>query len=130
MKNFIIKPNKKKIFNIFGIIFIFLLWIILSVVFDNSLIIPKVLDVFVEMIEMFKTSRIYILILKLILNILATISISFVIGLVIAILSYKYENFYNFISPIMTLLKTIPIIAIIILWYYCNFHIYIKACKK
>ena len=115
MKSFIIRPNKKKILNVLGILFIFFVWFILSAYFDNSLIIPKIFDVFNAFIQMFSETRIYMLVFKLVMNIILTISASFIVGLVIAILSYKYEEFYNFVSPIMTLLKTIPIIAIIIL---------------
>lgn len=115
MKHSIINIEKKKILNVLGIVFIFLIWFALSTIFNNSLVVPRIFKVFIALINMFKTTRIYILILKLIFNSVVTISISFLIGLIIAIFSYKYENFYHFISPIMTLLKTIPIIAIIIL---------------
>lgn len=115
MKDYITKSIQRKIINFLGIIFIFLIWFILSVFFKNSLIIPKIFDVFRSLLEMFATSRIYVLILKLIINILLTVSVSFIIGLIVALLSYRYEWFYNFINPFMTLLKTIPIIAIIIL---------------
>jgi len=115
MKNFIIKVNSKKILNILGIAFILLIWFLLSTVFNNSLVVPKIIDVTKSFINMLSVSRIYLLILKLLFNGFLTISISFLIGLIIAILSYKYQNFYEFISPIISLLKTIPIIAIIIL---------------
>lgn len=115
MKISISKVSKVKMLNILGIVFIFLIWHILSLVFDNSLIIPRIFDVFKAMIEMFKTQRIYTLIIKLLLNGFLTITVSFAIGMILALLSFKYEWLYNFMNPMITFFKTVPIIAIIIL---------------
>ena len=115
MKNFTTKLKSKNFINFFGIIFIFLIWLILSNVYNNSLIVPKIDKVFIAFIEILGTARVYELIFKLIINILLVISISFLIATTLAVFSYKYEKFYYFISPLITVLKTIPIVAIIIL---------------
>lgn len=115
MKNSIIKIKEKKILNLLGIFTILVVWFILSHIYNNSLIVPRIFDVITTLFKMFASSRIYILIAKLFLNIIITMSISFLIATVLAVLSFKHERFYNYISPIIATLKSIPIVAIIIL---------------
>lgn len=118
MKISIIKKNKNKskiIYNILGILFIFLIWFILSYYFNNSLVIPKIKDVFKTLIKILSTSRIYKLLLLMIIRIILTVVISFIISLLMAIFAIKNKNIYNFLNPLIVVMKTMPIIAIIIL---------------
>lgn len=115
MKSFIINCKKKNFLNILGICFIILIWFTLSHIYNNSLIVPKISEVFLSLFKLLKESRTYILIFKLFVNIILTIAASFSIAVILAILSFKFEKFYHFISPLITMLKSLPIVAIIIL---------------
>lgn len=109
------KKYNKIIFNTLGIFFIFLIWFLLSHLFNNSLVVPKITDVFKSLINILSTSRIYHLIILMILRILLTVVCSLLIALLFAILSIKSKNIYYFLNPLMVVMKTTPIIAIIIL---------------
>ena len=109
--------NKKYLFFILGIIFLFLIWFILSLIFHNSLIIPSILDVSKALIKIFQEKIVYGIIFKTILDILLTVLLSFIIAIFLATLSYRFSNFKSFIHPIIILMKTIPIVAIIILFF-------------
>jgi len=115
MKNSTIKKNEKKLLNLLGIFFIIIVWFVLSNAYNNSLIVPKIHKVLISLINLLKEIRTYKLIFTLIINIILVIGVSFLIAMVLAILSYKYERVYHFVSPIIVILKTIPIVAIIIL---------------
>ncbi len=108
---------KKQIFFLLGIFFLLILWQILSIIFHNSMIIPSILDVLKALKAIFKEKMIYGVIGKTILHILLTIFISFALALLFASLSYRFKSFQSMIQPLMIILKTVPIVAIIILFF-------------
>jgi len=111
-----IKINKKKlVYNLLGIGFIFVLWLVISNIYQNSLIIPKISEVFSALFNLMKTSRFFELLYKMIIRIILTVSVSLIVALILAMLSFKSNGFYQFLNPLITILKTIPIIAIIIM---------------
>lgn len=114
MKNFIIKKHKSKIFGILGFSLILVIWIFLS---NKFVIVPGIKDVLIRLFDILKTSRIYKLLFKMIAHILITLGLSFIIALLLSSLSYISKGFLSFINPIITLLKTIPIVAIIIVLF-------------
>lgn len=116
-KIFTDKNYNKYTYNFLGFLFIIFVWIILSVYFDNSIVIPKISDVFDAFKEVFSKSRIYSIILKTIFRILLTVSASLVVSLLFSTLAFMSEKISHFLNPLMVVLKTIPIIAIIILLF-------------
>lgn len=107
--------KKSIIYNILGILFIFILWLILSNVYNNSLVLPKIKEVFEAFGKLVVTSRFYSLLYKMVIRILLTVIISLFISMLLAIASFKSKRVYYFLNPLITILKTIPIIAIIIM---------------
>lgn len=109
--------NKKNriIFVGLGILTIVFLWIILSNIYNNSIVIPKIKDVLKALIELFSQKRIYVLLFTMLLRILLTVSISLGIALFFSLMAYKFKCIGNYLLPIISLLKTTPVIAIIIL---------------
>ena len=108
--------DKKSItYNILGIIFIFILWLILSNIYNNSLVLPKIKEVFIALGDLAITGRFYTLLYKMVIRIILTVAISLVIATLLAIVSFKSKRVYYFLNPLITILKTIPIIAIIIM---------------
>lgn len=109
--------NKKNriIFVGLGILTIVFLWIILSNIYNNSIVIPKIKDVLKALIELFAQKRIYVLLFTMLLRILMTVSISLGIALFFSLMAYKFKFIGNYLLPIISLLKTTPVIAIIIL---------------
>lgn len=116
MKNSIKIDNRNNLlFNALGLIFIFLVWFGLSHLYNNSLVIPKIEAVIESLVTIMGTSRFYKLFFLMILRIIITVIVSLLIALLLGAFSYKFKKFASFINPLITIMKTIPIIAIIIL---------------
>ena len=115
MKISINKKHKKIFYNFLGLIFIFLIWFILSNIYNNSLVIPKIEEVFGSLFKLLSTSRFYMLFFTMIFRIMLTVIISLIVATLLAMICFKSERIYNFLNPMITIMKTMPIIAIIIL---------------
>lgn len=107
----------KKIYFSLGILFIFVIWVVGQSVINNSYVVPKLGETFKALGDLFTKSHTYIVLGHTLLRLFLSISFYFVVGLLLAILSYKFKGFKWFIKPIITLLKTLPIaVVIILLW--------------
>ena len=115
MKVSINKINKNIIYNILGILFVFLLWYILSITYNNSLVIPRIKEVFKSLVDLLGSNRFLQLFFKMILRILLTLSCSLIIAIIMSVLSFISIKIHSLLNPLIVIMKTIPIIAIIIL---------------
>lgn len=116
MKNFINnKFFKKQFYFIIGIISIFLLWLIASLIINNEIVLPKINSVIKAFINLFTIKNTYVVIFFSIIRLIIAILISFIISLVLAMISILSKKFSIFISPIISFLKTIPVASIIII---------------
>lgn len=113
MKNFIAK--KKIAFFTTGILFIFVLWYILFLTIKNDAVIPSVSASLKALGSLGAARRTYLIILKTILRLFVCLGVSFIISLLLAIFAIKFKSFRVFISPLISLFKTLPIVVIIIL---------------
>ena len=112
MKKFITKIN----FWLFGgILFILLLWLFTSRILDNSIVIPKISEVLQALGSLLQAKQTYVVIFNTISRLIITVSISFVIALFCSILAGSSTKIKDFLKPIMTLMRTIPVAAIIII---------------
>lgn len=114
MKLSIIKKYKSIIFSAFGIFSILIIWFILS---RYYVVVPSIHDVIIKFFNLLSTKRIYSLFFKMIFLIIITLGASFIVAILLGVISYLWPNVSSFINPIITLLKTIPVVAIIILLF-------------
>ena len=114
MKNFIDK-NKKIVFNLIGICILLLMWLLLSILINNELVIPKISSVAKAMLQIISNKKIFSIIGMSIIKIMIIMAVSILISLILAISSYKCKSFYYLIEPLISLIKTMPLITIIIL---------------
>ncbi len=101
----------------YSILIIILIWIGLSYIYNNSLIIPKIDAVFESLGKILSSKNIYIIVLKTFGRIILTILISSFISIFFAVLSYRFRWFNEILKPGIIIIKTIPIVAIIILLF-------------
>lgn len=106
---------KTNIYIFIGIIAILLFWVITSSIIDNSLVLPGLDEVLLSFGKILSKPSTYGIILNTILKLIAIILASLLIAFTLAILSYLSVRFEYFLKPIFALIKTIPVIAIIIL---------------
>ncbi len=107
---------KKRIISIiFGVLILLLTWEFVAILINNDLVIPKISSVLKAFGEIFSSNEIYKIIIISIIKIVILLLISFVIAIILSIFSYKSKRFAYFIKPFMLILKSMPMIAIIVL---------------
>lgn len=115
MKHFIDKKTSNNIFYVLGILFILVLWFLGFNIFDNDYIIPGIKDTFISLFELFKTPHTYTVLFNTLLRLVISISICFIMGVIFGSLSKISSKFKAFVKPLFTLLKTAPLMVLIIL---------------
>lgn len=98
-----------------GILFIFIVWIIGERALDNSYIVPSIDDTFIALFNLFSKVNTYKVLGYTLLRLVLSISVCFIVAIMLAILSYNFNGFKWFIKPLITLFKTLPIAVVIIL---------------
>ena len=111
--NSIIK--NKKTYYVLGILFVFVLWEILSVISNNNFVIPSIELTFTALGKILIDKETYFILGSTLLRLLISISLCFVFGVALAVLSNLSNRFKSFIKPMVVLLKTLPMAAVIIM---------------
>ncbi|CCY08402.1 putative uncharacterized protein [Coprobacillus sp. CAG:698] len=102
------------IFYLFGIITLLLLWFILSIV-ESDFIVPSIPSVLIDTIKVLSIWKNLLLILFTIGKLILIVTISFVISLLLAIVSYKSEKMKCYLSPVMASIRTIPVASFVLI---------------
>ncbi|HHU21576.1 MAG TPA: ABC transporter permease subunit [Acholeplasma sp.] len=110
------KTNRKYLYYSLGILFVILVWFIGSIIVNSEIVLPKISLVLKTIGELFTKGETYLIILRTFLDILLVTFLTLILALIFAILALKFEGFKYFFSPIVTLLKSIPVVAVIILF--------------
>ncbi|MGI6710242.1 MAG: ABC transporter permease [Bacilli bacterium] len=103
-----------KTFYFIGILIIFLAWFIGSIVIQNELALPKISSTFESLINLLKNKETYLIILNTIFRLIITIIITYLIAFVLVLLSSISIKIEQLIKPLVALMKTLPVAAIII----------------
>lgn len=113
MKKFI--TNKFTLFGL-GIIFVILLWFLISLCFDvNGGIFPSPIETFKEFGVLLTKPYSYKCLGYTFLRMLIGFSVSFLLALIVGIFAGNHETLYTFLKPLMTVIKAIPTVAIVFL---------------
>ena len=114
MKKFI--TNKITIFAL-GIIFVIALWFLLSLCFDkNQGIFPSPIATFQEFGSLLARPYSYKCLGYTFLRMIIGFMLSFLLALIIGILAGNHEWLYDFLKPLMTVIKAIPTVALVFLF--------------
>lgn len=112
LKRFI--TNKYMMF-LYGTIFIFLLWWVISLC-TNSLIVPSPWSTIALAFEYLKEGYTYICLGYSLLRMLLGFIIAFVVAFLLGIIVNDNEKLYQFFTPLMTFFKAIPTAALVFLF--------------
>lgn len=108
--------NKFKYYLI-GVIIIFVVWGILSLLFDESnLVFPNMFLVFKETINLLKTNYTYKCLVSTFIRLLIGFCVAFVLALLIGTIAGLDEKFKYTIRPIITVVKSIPTASLVFLF--------------
>ncbi|MBQ9730581.1 MAG: ABC transporter permease subunit [Bacilli bacterium] len=114
MKNSITKKSGVVYF-ILGILFLLFVWFISSNIINNSGVVPTITEVMNELEIILGNSSTYKILGNTFLKILVALIVSFLIGLFLAIIALISEKIEYFIRPFIIFLKSIPIVAIVMI---------------
>ena len=111
MKRFI--SNRFVIFTL-GIIFVVLLWVIISLLFDkNGNIFPSPIMTFERFSEIIKDPYTFKCVGYTMLRMLIGFSASLVLALLIGVFAGNHPTIYQFLKPLLITLRSIPTVALI-----------------
>lgn len=116
--------NRSNIIKGLSISVVLFIWVGLSIVFDNDMIVPNMFGVLAYMIHQVMSSTFYMSISVTLLRLVIAFSMSLLVGVLLGILSCIKKDVKDFLSPIVTMIKTIPNISymiVVLLWF--NTHI-------
>lgn len=106
---------KKSGITILSIFFLFLVWIIAGVIVDNSLLLPKPNEVLTAFGNLFIQADNLSVILRTIFRLLMGVFIASVFGFLFGVIAGFKKRFATFLNPIVTVLRTIPVISITVI---------------
>ena len=113
MKKFI--SNRYTLFGL-GILFVIALWFLLSACFDvNSGIFPSPIATFKEFGVLLTKPYSYKCLGYTFLRMLIGFTASFIIALIVGIFAGNHQSLYMFLKPLMTVIKSVPTVAIVFL---------------
>lgn len=118
-KKILNKISSSTIFFIIGLIILIFIWFISSKQIDNEFVLPEINLVVNKLLDFLSEGKVIKIVLLTILKVFLIIGLCFLISLVLAILSYKFKWLYGFISPILVIIRTAPIAAIIVILLIC-----------
>ena len=113
MLHFIVK-NKRTYF-ILGVLFVFVIWEIGKVSYNNDYIVPGVEQTLSSLFNLLTTGYTYKVLLYTFFRLIISIFACLIISIILALLSIISVRFKSFIRPIITLFKTLPVAVLIIL---------------
>lgn len=107
--------NKK--YYLLGIIFIIVLWMLISLLFDNSsLIFPNFFKVLNETKNLLFKSYTYKMLSQTFIRVIIGFIYSFVIALILGTISGNNNKVKSFVRPFMVTIKTIPTASLVFLF--------------
>lgn len=105
------------IFQWLGIIFIIFVWLICSNITNNIQVFPTVSSTFLALINLLKNESTYTAFGLTFLRTILAIAFSLILGIFFGVISGLNQKFQNFMSPIVKLMKFIPVPCFIVLMY-------------
>ena len=114
MKRFI--TNKFVLFAL-GVLFVILLWVICSLLFDkNGAIFPNPILTMESFATVLGEAYTYKCLGYTFLRMLIGFSLSFVVALLFGVLAGNNEHIYQFFKPLMVVIKSVPTVALVFLF--------------
>ncbi|HNZ50153.1 MAG TPA: ABC transporter permease subunit [Bacilli bacterium] len=97
-----------------GLLFLFLIWIISSAIIKNDLAVPRFLVVVQALKIMIIDSATWLAIGNTCFSLLVTVLICFGVALLLSILVVYFKGLELFLSPLLAVLRTIPVIVVMV----------------
>ncbi|MGD1823089.1 MAG: ABC transporter permease [Pleomorphochaeta sp.] len=105
----------KTLIIIFSVIILLLLWQFVSMILDSQILMPGVNDVLLRFFELFASDNFIYDVLSTIIRAFESFLIIVILATILGTLAGKYKVLGWFITPILTVLKTTPVMSVILL---------------
>ncbi len=113
------KNKKEKSLNLIlpliSVIAILLLWAVASVSIDNEYILPSIQKTAKEFFALFNSKEFYLSLWLTVIRSFIAFALSFILALIFAICANKIKYFKALISPLISIMRALPTIAIVLL---------------
>ena len=117
-----------------SLIIVLIMWSLLATYIDNDIFLPTLSAVSERVIYEVSQTNFYMILITTLLRTIGSFGLSFFVGVSLGIFSGIYKRLYQFLNPIIVVLKTIPNISymfLLLLWidkastavYYIGFFI-------
>lgn len=107
--------SKNRVIVFFSIVFLIVLWKILSVLINSENLLPSPENTFYSFIRIIKSEHFFLNIGSTLIRGLTGMFISLFLGLVIGIAAGTSKGFYSFITPVIVIIRSVPVVAFILL---------------
>ncbi len=87
----------------------------IAVFTDNTIIFPSIEATFVSLIDIIASGSIYTALFATILRTLVAVTISLFFAVSLSVIAYRYQSFAVFLKPFLSLVKTMPTAAVIVI---------------
>ena len=106
---------KKFLKTVLIILFWGLVWQALSMIVGNTLLLPSPFTTLGRLFELMCTLEFYGTILRSLIRIFIGTTAAVILGVLLAAVSARFKLLHDFISPIMTVIKAVPVVSFIVL---------------
>lgn len=110
-----IMKNKEKIYTVLSILSLLIIWKILAVVINKSIIVPSPEETFRELVSIIKSPYFIVTVLGTIKRVLLGFFISFMLAMTLSLLAGFNNVIYYLLKPVVTIIKVIPTMGVILL---------------
>jgi len=106
---------KKKRIYLISIGFILVLWMVIAYFVNHTLLLPSPFIVFKALFKLLTESKSILIILSTFFRLAIAIFVSSILAITLGIISGFSQKFEAFIKPYVTILRTIPVISIVVI---------------
>ncbi len=107
----------KILYPVFSVGIILLIWLIGAKIKNNALVLPEPRDVIVRFGMLFVEKNFYKAIGVTLVRAIVCFAVSFTVSLCLALLSYRFDPIYGLLAPIVSILRSAPTVAVILVFY-------------
>ena len=118
------KPILTTLYSVLGVAF----WLILYELFSNRIdlgfILPGLKETFIEFFALFGDAEFYKSVYSSLFRIVIGYALGSVLGIILALLSFRIKLIYYTLSPLMTVIKATPVASfILVIWFLLGGHL-------
>ena len=110
-----IMKNKEKIYTLLSILSLLIIWKILAVIINKTILVPSPEETFHELVYIIKSPYFIVTVLGTIKRVLLGFFISFILAMILSLLAGFNNVIYYLLKPIVTIIKVIPTMGVILL---------------